>query len=64
MKSNTNKTNRGDLVRMVIEMMTAHGAAKNWPVGSDIFDGKNNTVMEHTRAKGWFRNHIPHPSLV
>ena len=58
-KSNTNGTTRGDLGRMVIEMMTAHGAAKNWLVGSDIFDGENNTVMEHIKAKGWLRDHIP-----
>ena len=48
-----------DLVRMVIEMITAHGAAKNWPVGSDIFDGESNTVMDHIRAQGWRRQHIP-----
>ena len=46
-------------MRMVIEMMTTYGAAKNWPVGSDIFDGENYTVMEHIKAKGWLQDHIP-----
>ena len=44
---------------MVCEMMNTHGAAKNWPVGSDMFDGENPSVMEHIRANGWLQDHIP-----
>ena len=58
-KSNTNGSNRCDLVRMVCEMMNTYGAAKNWPVGSDIFDGESPTVTEHIKAKGWLQDHIP-----
>ena len=43
---------------MVIEMLAAHGGAKNWLVGSDIFDGESHTVMDHIRAQGWLRQHI------
>ena len=58
-KSNTNKTNRDELVEMIIEMIIAHGGAKSWPVGSDIFDGESHIVMDHIRAKGWLKQHIP-----
>ena len=42
---------------MVCEMMITHGAAKNWPIESDIFDGEKATAMEHIRAKGWLQDH-------
>ena len=46
-------------MRMVCEMMNTHGAAKNGPIESDIFDGENPTAVEHIRAKGWLQGHIP-----
>ena len=57
--SRTKRTHRDEFIEMVIDLMTNHGGAKSWPTTSDIFDGESQTVMDHSRAKGLLRQHIP-----